>query len=382
MKTVRIREKIKKFLADNPRNTAEILEHINNTMRHGTTSQQLGNVLSKDKDIVKVGHIKRSGILSGGDDICEWATRTWVSDNCPGWIEGEELIIESELGNIYSVPKKQVTWKISDLKPHILNRAEANKFTKITPDGKPYHDLGSHPVTKYSLPDELNQYYSPIEDLSQEDLVLFRDIKQIFSESSNLQNNFEFLTKSFAAIRYSKDSSFSITRPEYDDEDLPWDNKSTSLNLLKFISRFGDYCIASAVGRQYATLTESSSSGIGLGILMYENALIIANPFPTERVDEMNYLYLSLNNNLGIAYLVTGHYQKSLGALSRARVKAISMIENLKADLVSHHESKLSYLEEILESIERNFDPLMEIMKTNPNKLWDNKDELDDVSYA
>ena len=71
MKTVRIREKIKKFLAERPRNTAEILEHINSTMRHGTTSQQLGNVLSKDKDIVKVGYIKRSGILSGGYDICE-----------------------------------------------------------------------------------------------------------------------------------------------------------------------------------------------------------------------------------------------------------------------------------------------------------------------
>ena len=65
MKTTRIREKIKKFLGDRPRNTAEILEHINSTMRHGTTSQQLGNVLSKDKDIVKVGYIKRSGILSG-----------------------------------------------------------------------------------------------------------------------------------------------------------------------------------------------------------------------------------------------------------------------------------------------------------------------------
>ena len=37
MKTVRIREKIKKFLGDRPRNTAEILEHINSTMRHGTT---------------------------------------------------------------------------------------------------------------------------------------------------------------------------------------------------------------------------------------------------------------------------------------------------------------------------------------------------------
>ena len=99
MKTTRIREKIKKFLGDRPRNTAEILEYINSTMRHGTTSQQLGNVLSKDKDIVKVGYIKRSGILSGGYDICEWATRTWVSDNCPDWQEGQPLIIDSD-GNV------------------------------------------------------------------------------------------------------------------------------------------------------------------------------------------------------------------------------------------------------------------------------------------
>ena len=67
MKTVRIREKIKKFLGDRPRNTAEILEHINSTMRHGTTSQQLGNVLSKDKDIVKVGYIKRSEFFPEAD---------------------------------------------------------------------------------------------------------------------------------------------------------------------------------------------------------------------------------------------------------------------------------------------------------------------------
>jgi hypothetical protein len=96
MKTVRIREKIKKFLSERPRNTEEILEHINSTMRHGTTSQQLGNVLSKDKDIVKVGYIKRSGILSGGYDICEWATRIWVSENCPDWQEGQPLLVDSE----------------------------------------------------------------------------------------------------------------------------------------------------------------------------------------------------------------------------------------------------------------------------------------------
>lgn len=55
MRTTRLRQKIKKFLdVRGEANTTEILEHVNSTMRHGTTPQQLGNVLSKDKDIMKV----------------------------------------------------------------------------------------------------------------------------------------------------------------------------------------------------------------------------------------------------------------------------------------------------------------------------------------
>ena len=54
MRTTRLRQKIKKFLdLKGEANTTEILEHVNSTMRHGTTPQQLGNVLSKDKDILK-----------------------------------------------------------------------------------------------------------------------------------------------------------------------------------------------------------------------------------------------------------------------------------------------------------------------------------------
>lgn len=95
MKTTRIRQNIKKFLNERPRNTTEIFDHLNNTMRHGTTTQQLGNVLSKDKDIVKVGYIKRSGIISGGYDICEWATKEWINNNCQTWDQGEPVLTDS-----------------------------------------------------------------------------------------------------------------------------------------------------------------------------------------------------------------------------------------------------------------------------------------------
>lgn len=75
MKTQRIREKIKEYLKESPLSTIEILDKINNSSRHGTTCQQLGNVLSKDRDIIKIGHVKRGGIVSGTYNICEWALK-------------------------------------------------------------------------------------------------------------------------------------------------------------------------------------------------------------------------------------------------------------------------------------------------------------------
>ncbi len=73
MKTTRIRAKIKTYLAERPRSTTEILEYVNKTSRHGTTPQQLGNVLSKDKDIMKVGMVKRAGVRYGCYHVCQWA---------------------------------------------------------------------------------------------------------------------------------------------------------------------------------------------------------------------------------------------------------------------------------------------------------------------
>ena len=74
MRTTRLRENIKKYLSIHGEcNTQQILEHLNRITRHGTTPQQLGNVLAKDKDIVKVSTTNRAGTLSGRYEICVWA---------------------------------------------------------------------------------------------------------------------------------------------------------------------------------------------------------------------------------------------------------------------------------------------------------------------
>ena len=73
MRTKRLRVKIKDFLRANPEsNSRQIYEHINAAITHGTTMNQLSNILSKDPDIVKVGQERVSGFLGGGYVCCIW----------------------------------------------------------------------------------------------------------------------------------------------------------------------------------------------------------------------------------------------------------------------------------------------------------------------
>lgn len=73
MKTRRLRANIVDYLRENgPMSTTAIKDHLNQRMRHGTTMQQLGNVLAKYKDFKQCGMERVSGILSGGYMVCVW----------------------------------------------------------------------------------------------------------------------------------------------------------------------------------------------------------------------------------------------------------------------------------------------------------------------
>jgi hypothetical protein len=122
MKTKRIRKDLVAFLNGNikyswkekgifdrpagPATTDELLTFYNDISRHGSTTHQLGNVLSKDKDIVKVGLVKSIGFLGGSYDICEWATVDWVLRHLPEE-NSNEIIYEHPNGFItrYIVPR-------------------------------------------------------------------------------------------------------------------------------------------------------------------------------------------------------------------------------------------------------------------------------------
>jgi|TARA_B100001094_G_scaffold21762_1_gene18368 hypothetical protein len=55
-RTARLRNKVEKYLKENgSAPTGAIYDHINNTTRHGTTMNVLGNILAKDPRFKDVG---------------------------------------------------------------------------------------------------------------------------------------------------------------------------------------------------------------------------------------------------------------------------------------------------------------------------------------
>ena len=75
-KTKRLRLKIKDFLRKYPgSNSKQIHYYLNETLAHGTTINQLTNILSKDPQIVKVGTERIGATLGGSYVCCKWAMK-------------------------------------------------------------------------------------------------------------------------------------------------------------------------------------------------------------------------------------------------------------------------------------------------------------------
>lgn len=94
---------LKKGITDRragPASTQEILSVYNSATRHGTTPQQLGNVLSKDQYIIKVGITKVLGSgLSGKYDICMWDTVDNIIKVLPDFEKGDRVFTDED-GNL------------------------------------------------------------------------------------------------------------------------------------------------------------------------------------------------------------------------------------------------------------------------------------------
>jgi len=65
--------KIINYLHDvGPRNTRQILEHINTTTRYGSTPSEVGNLLAKYDYFIKTEEESVYSALSGSYNVCVW----------------------------------------------------------------------------------------------------------------------------------------------------------------------------------------------------------------------------------------------------------------------------------------------------------------------
>ena len=122
MRTHKLRKNIRNYLNGNipegwlrkgiidreagPASTQEILNVYNTATRHGTTPQQLGNVLSKDEHIIKVGSTTVLGSgLSGRYSICVWDTVEHVQELLPDFEKGDRVFIDED-GNLERIIRR------------------------------------------------------------------------------------------------------------------------------------------------------------------------------------------------------------------------------------------------------------------------------------
>jgi hypothetical protein len=77
MNTRKIRDLVKKHLSDKPRNTTEINEWISKQVDINSEFD-LAAILESDPSIVRIGRVRRSGVVGKISPLSEWATDEWV----------------------------------------------------------------------------------------------------------------------------------------------------------------------------------------------------------------------------------------------------------------------------------------------------------------
>jgi len=72
-----LRRIIRKYLADKPRNTAEISAWIN-SQEKTSNSSEIAAIMESDVTLVRIGTVHRSGMTGNSPPLSEWATEEWV----------------------------------------------------------------------------------------------------------------------------------------------------------------------------------------------------------------------------------------------------------------------------------------------------------------
>ena len=71
-----LRISIKKYLTKKPRNTAEIYSWLNK--KNVLSNYDVAELLESDDSIVRIGVVRKSGVIDKNFPLSEWATEEWV----------------------------------------------------------------------------------------------------------------------------------------------------------------------------------------------------------------------------------------------------------------------------------------------------------------
>ena len=77
MDTEKIRNLIKKHLSEKPRNTIEIKHWLSENIDL-KDNYDLAAILESDPSIIRIGRVRKSGLVGNESPLSEWATDKWV----------------------------------------------------------------------------------------------------------------------------------------------------------------------------------------------------------------------------------------------------------------------------------------------------------------
>ena len=68
---------IRKYLAEKPRNTAEISAWLS-SQENPSKSSEITAIMESDTTLVRIGTVHKSGMAGNSPPLSEWATEEWV----------------------------------------------------------------------------------------------------------------------------------------------------------------------------------------------------------------------------------------------------------------------------------------------------------------
>mgnify|MGYP001317896688 FL=1 len=77
MDTEKIRNLVKRHLSEKPRNTVEIKHWLSENIDL-KDNYDLAAILESDPSIIRIGRVRKSGLLGKESPLSEWATDKWV----------------------------------------------------------------------------------------------------------------------------------------------------------------------------------------------------------------------------------------------------------------------------------------------------------------